>query len=203
MVGVKGQVQQRGVERRQAILEAAIAVFARDGFRGSAINDIGARAGISGTGVLHHFGSKAQLLFAVIRERDKRAEVAFRELADTGGIEMLRGLRRYAHQAVDEPGLNALHTVLLVEGLAEGSLTHEYFQTRLTRVTRWIADGLERGKGAGEIRGEVDSAATAAMIVAFQEGASTNWQLNPSRSIVELYDSFFDNLIAVVATVAS
>jgi AcrR family transcriptional regulator len=196
MVGVKGQVQQRGVERRQAILEAAIEVFARNGFRGSAINEIGARAGISGTGVLHHFGSKSKLLFAVIQERDRLAAAEFRELADTGGIEMLRGLMRYAHRAVAEPGLNSLHTVLLAEGLAEGALTHDYFETRLHQVTRRIARGLERGKASAELRDDVDTAATAAMIVAFQEGASLLWQLNPSVSIVELYDTFLEGLIA-------
>ncbi len=195
MVGVKGQVQQRGVARRQAILEAAIAVFAEHGFRGSAINEIGARSGISGTGVLHHFGSKSQLLFAVLQERDRRAEVEFRELAHEGGIEMLRGLIRYAHQGEAEPGLNALHTALLVEGLSADSLTHDYFVARQTSVARWLADGIERGKASGEIRGDVDAAAVASMIVAFQEGASLVWQLQPEQSIVGLYETFLAGLI--------
>jgi AcrR family transcriptional regulator len=195
VVGVKGQVQQRGVARRQAILEAAIAVFAEHGFRGSAINEIGARSGISGTGVLHHFGSKAQLLFAVLQERDRRAEVEFRQLANTGGIEMLRGLVRYAHQGAAEPGLNALHTALLVEGLSQESLTHDYFVARETAVSRRLAEGIERGKETGEIRADVDADAVAAMIVAFQEGASLVWQLQPEQSIVVLYETFLEGLI--------
>jgi len=161
VVGVKGQVQQRGVERRQAILSAAIEVFARNGFRGSAINDIGARAGISGTGVLHHFGSKAGLLFAVIQERDRLAEVGFRDLADAGGLEMLRGLIRYARKGLEEPGLNALHSVLLVEGLGSDSITHDYFVARMGQVTRLLAEGLAQGQAAGEIRHDVDVDATA------------------------------------------
>jgi AcrR family transcriptional regulator len=199
MVGVKGQVQQRGVARRQAILEAAIEVFAEHGFRGSAINEIGARSGISGTGVLHHFGSKAGLLFAVIQERDRRAQLEFRELADAGGLDMLRGLIRYAHQGVAEPGLNALHTVLLVEGLGDDSLTHDYFVTRQARIIDWLAQGIERGKAAGEIRPDVDAAATASTIVAFQEGASLLWQLDPAQSIVDSYETFLEGLIRDIA----
>jgi AcrR family transcriptional regulator len=198
MVGVKGQVQQRGIERRQAILEAAIDVFARNGFRGSAVNEIGQQAGISGTGVLHHFGSKAKLLFAVIQERDRRAELEFRELAGTGGIEMLRGLMRYARQGVAEPGLNALHSVLLVEGLGQDSLTHDYFLNRMRRIIKWIAEGLERGKETGEIRTDLDSHATAAAIVAFQEGASLVSQLDSKLSIVELYESYLTELISSI-----
>jgi AcrR family transcriptional regulator len=199
MVGIKGQVQQRGIERRQAILEAAIDVFARNGFRGSAITEIGQQAGISGTGVLHHFGSKANLLMAVIQDRDRRAESEFRELAGTGGIEMLRGLMRYARQGVAEPGLNALHTVLLVEGLGQETLTHDYFLSRMRRIIKWIAEGLERGKQSGEIRADVETEQTAAAIVAFQEGASLLAQLDPTRSIVELYESYLDELISSIA----
>lgn len=199
VVGVKGQVQQRGVERRQAILSAAIEVFARNGFRGSAINDIGARAGISGTGVLHHFGSKAGLLFAVIQERDRLAEVGFRDLADAGGLEMLRGLIRYARKGLEEPGLNALHSVLLVEGLGSDSITHDYFVARMGQVTRLLAEGLAQGQAAGEIRHDVDVDATAAMIVAFQEGASLVWQLDERRSIVDLYTTFLDGLITSIS----
>jgi AcrR family transcriptional regulator len=195
VTGVKGQVQQRGVERRRAILEAAIDVFARTGYRGSAVNEIGEQAGITGTGVLHHFGSKAALLLATIRERDRRAEPGFRSLAENGGIEMLQGLVRYARQADLEPGLNALHTVIMAESLGEDSPAHDYFLDRSRLVVAQLATGIERGKEKGEIRSNVDSAATATMVLAFQEGASLMAQLDPALSLADLYDTFLSGLI--------
>jgi AcrR family transcriptional regulator len=195
VAGVKGQVQRRGIERRQAILEAAIEVFARSGYRGSAMNEIGERAGITGTGVLHHFGSKAALLLATIRERDRRAEPGFRSLAELGGVDMLRGLIRYARQGETEPGLNALHTVILAESLEEGTPAHEYFLDRSRLITGQLAKGIDRGKEQGLIRVDVDSTATAAMVVAFQEGASLMAQLDPSLSLADLYDTFLGGLI--------
>jgi AcrR family transcriptional regulator len=199
VTGVKGQVQQRGVARRQAIVEAAIEVFARTGYRGSAVNEIGELAGISGTGVLHHFGSKAALLLATIRERDRRAEPGFRSLAETGGTDMLRGLVRYARQADTEPGLNALHTVIMAESLGEDTPAHDYFLERSRRVMAQLASGIERGKELGQVRTDVDSAATAAMVLAFQEGASLLSQLDPDLSLADLYDSFLGGLITLLS----
>ncbi len=199
MSGVKGQVQRRGLERRQAILAAAIEVFARSGYRGSAVNEIGERAGITGTGVLHHFGSKASLLLATIRERDRLAGPGFRSLTEEGGIEMLRGLVRYARQAEDEPGLNALHTVILAESLDDDSPAHAFFLERARAVSSHLAMGIDRGMELGQIRSDVDSKATAAMILAFQEGASLMAQLDPALSVADLYDTFLEGLITYLS----
>ncbi len=56
-------------ERREEILAAAAALFARRGFHGVTIDDIGAAVGMSGPGLYRHFPGKeavlAQLLVAV------------------------------------------------------------------------------------------------------------------------------------------
>lgn len=54
-----------GQRRRQRIVAAAAERFDRDGFHGASIDDIGAAAGISGSGVYRHFESKDALLLAV------------------------------------------------------------------------------------------------------------------------------------------
>jgi AcrR family transcriptional regulator len=199
MAGVKGQIQQRGVQRREAILEAAIAVFARDGERGGALAEIGARAGTTRAGVLHHFGSKEALLLAAIQERDRRAGEDFFALGHEGGVAMLRGLMRYAVQTEREPGLAALHTTLLVENLHRRSAAHQYFQGRATEIRRVLAAGLEAGKRRGELRADIDCEAVAGEVLAFQEGASIMARLVDSPSLTELYRHYFDNLIARIA----
>src|ERR1700759_3376922 len=59
----------RGELRREQILAAAAALFARRGFHGVTIDDIGAAVGMSGPGLYRHFPGKeavlAQLLLAV------------------------------------------------------------------------------------------------------------------------------------------
>ncbi|MFI6980224.1 TetR/AcrR family transcriptional regulator [Embleya sp. NPDC050154] len=52
--------------RREALLGAAVRMFAEHGYAGVAIEDIGAAAGIAGPSVYNHFESKADLLSAAV-----------------------------------------------------------------------------------------------------------------------------------------
>ena len=62
----------RGRERREEILAAADAAFARHGFRGASLATIADEVGLSQPGVLHHFPSKEHLLLEVLRYREER-----------------------------------------------------------------------------------------------------------------------------------
>ena len=52
----------RGQARRQAILEAAMELYAKGGFRGTGLTAIGERVGVSHAAVLYHFGTARNLL---------------------------------------------------------------------------------------------------------------------------------------------
>jgi AcrR family transcriptional regulator len=56
----------RGRQRREAVLDAAAALFVEHGFHGTSVDDLGAAAGISGPGLYRHFASKDELLMAVL-----------------------------------------------------------------------------------------------------------------------------------------
>lgn len=59
------RVRTRDPERRNRILTAAADLVARKGFHTVSIAEIGAAAGITGSGVYRHFGSKAAVLVAL------------------------------------------------------------------------------------------------------------------------------------------
>ncbi|HUY47733.1 MAG TPA: TetR/AcrR family transcriptional regulator [Streptosporangiaceae bacterium] len=58
--------RQRDPERRARILDAAAGLAARRGFHTVSLADIGAEAGIVGSGVYRHFGSKTSILVAML-----------------------------------------------------------------------------------------------------------------------------------------
>lgn len=64
VVGQRGRL--RPVSRREAVLSAAVRLFAERGFRAVGMDDIGAAAGISGPTLYHHFPRKSALLAHVI-----------------------------------------------------------------------------------------------------------------------------------------
>lgn len=63
-----------GVERRQAIIQAAMHVFSRNGFSGSTTRKIAERAGISEAMIYSHFRSKQDLYAAIIDEKLQEGE---------------------------------------------------------------------------------------------------------------------------------
>jgi AcrR family transcriptional regulator len=199
MVGVKGQIQRRGVERRKAIVEAALELFAAKGARGTSVADVAEKVGITPPAVLHHFGTKDDLLLAVVEERDRRSEGAFLDLLAEGGLAAIRALAKVAEANQNERRLVAAYVVLEAENLQEDDVAHCYFLTRSRNMRQGIRAAIERGQESGEIRPDVDSKAKADEILAFMSGAAAQWSLDPTMSLVGLYETYLDGLIANLA----
>ncbi|TFD88448.1 TetR/AcrR family transcriptional regulator [Cryobacterium psychrotolerans] len=53
-------------DRREALLAAAASLFARSGFNGASIEDLGTAAGVSGPAVYRHFSGKQAVLAALL-----------------------------------------------------------------------------------------------------------------------------------------
>ncbi|GAA5069846.1 AcrR family transcriptional regulator [Thermocatellispora tengchongensis] len=68
--------------KRRAILDGALAVFARDGYSRASIDAISAEAGVSTRTVYNHFTDKAGLFQAVIQESASRAAAAQIEIIE-------------------------------------------------------------------------------------------------------------------------
>jgi AcrR family transcriptional regulator len=60
-----GAPRVRDPARKEKILAAAAALIARDGYHSVSMAEIGAEAGITGSGIYRHFGSKAAILVAI------------------------------------------------------------------------------------------------------------------------------------------
>jgi AcrR family transcriptional regulator len=65
-------------ERRAQVLEAARAVFARDGFAGGSAAAVAREAGVTRTLVHHYFGSRRELFLGVLEELAERLPAAIR-----------------------------------------------------------------------------------------------------------------------------
>jgi AcrR family transcriptional regulator len=176
---VKGQVQARGVQRRQAIVDAAIEHFAQEGYRGTGIAAIAKAAGVTTGGVLHHFGSKEGLLVEVLKERDRRALAAFRGVGTGTAASDLGIWAEVATWNEDRPALTRLYTVLHAESIHEGHPARAYFLERNEVVAAALRRTLQKGVDTGELRPGVDVAAKAAEIQAFLEGAALAWLHDP------------------------
>ena len=71
-----------GVSRSELILDAAIELFRAHGYHSVGIDEIGAKAGITGPGVYRHFPSKPSLLVELFTRVSERLVVEGRRLAN-------------------------------------------------------------------------------------------------------------------------
>jgi len=87
----------RGVQTRQAILDAAHALFLENGFNGTSMRQIAARAGgIAVGGIYNHFESKDGIFRALLEERGPYNEViaALQHIDGETGPEMVADVIR-------------------------------------------------------------------------------------------------------------
>lgn len=90
--------RKQTAKTREYILDAALATFGNRGYNNGSLVEIADQVGMTHTGVLHHFGSKDQLLLAVLAHRDLASS---RDLEDA---KLPRGAELFVHL---RPGLTA------------------------------------------------------------------------------------------------
>lgn len=200
MPPVKGQTQARGRVTRKAILDAACSLFARNGYRGTSLAAIGDAVGLTQQGVLHHFPSKERLLVAVIDAYDRDHQALRDDIFRDGGIASLRRLPEIIDAIFEDPEQMRMFAVLGAENLDPDSLAHDYFVGRHRRVRGWFEAALRAGQATGEIRDDLDVAATGSEMLAFQDGLITRCLLDPAGIAPrQAYRRFIERLIKDVA----
>lgn len=83
-------------ERKEAIVEAAAALYARRGFNGASVADLAERCKTSKSLIYHYYQSKEDILFDVMVSHVRALEEAARE-AVAGDGDAAEKLRRLAH----------------------------------------------------------------------------------------------------------
>src|SRR5690554_5274750 len=107
------------LERRKRILEAASEVFGEKGYVKGSLADIAERVGMTHAGVLHHFGSKDQLLLAVLAHRDTTDVEHLEDQHIPDGLELFKHLVRTAERNESRVGIVQVFAVLSAESRSE------------------------------------------------------------------------------------
>ncbi len=122
--------------RREPIFESALRLFRERGFHATAINDIGADAGVTGPAIYAHFESKGEVLAEAIREGCRRIGSALEEALvddDLSAQEQLERLvRAYVRVALENSDMNACYVLELrhLESERRGPLRRSARQLR-------------------------------------------------------------------------
>lgn len=149
----------RTAEKRQAIVEAATALFLRNGFRGTSMDDVAAAAAVSKQTVYKQFTDKDGLFREIVGGVTGNSDVIVETLtAAFGGAlartsdeleDRLRAVSRTYLDAVLRPQVLSLRRLIIAEAEQFPDLARRYYQQAPTRGIDVIVDHLRPYAAAG------------------------------------------------------
>lgn len=162
----------RGGDKREAILRAGLARFARYGFRRTSVEDIAGEADISRAAVYLHFKNKEEIFRALARALQEQALTAAQEAAKEGPIELrLRRILEAKMATLFDVVYGSSHAAELLDESNRicGDISAESMRQYLQLLTGVIAAATRRGEIAPQRTG-LRPAAAAELIVQCAEG---------------------------------
>jgi TetR/AcrR family transcriptional regulator, fatty acid metabolism regulator protein len=163
------------VDKRRVILDAAIRVFARQGFHNCRVSDIAAEAGVAYGLVYHYFDSKEEMLNELFSERWSLL-IAASEQAQRGGGTPREKLAAIAGFIIDSYRRDPeLMKVIIVEVTRAAN---SFGRTHLPEI-RQAYDEIEKivadGQAEGTFREDVDAAFASMLFYGAIEQLLSGW----------------------------
>jgi AcrR family transcriptional regulator len=188
-----------GIARRLQVVTAAVDVFGQYGFKGGTLQQVAERVGVTPAAIEKLFGSKEQLLIAVLEHWGEQTQ----EVSGHGakGFAHLEGFRKLMRYHVKHKGLLELYIRMAAEATsadhpARPFMTERYDAT-LADMRQIFVDGVEQGLFRPMTPDEISNEAE--WLLATMDGLEIQFLLNPDFDLVGSYDRFLDHLEARLA----
>lgn len=187
---------QRGIERRREIVSVATEVFGEHGFKGGTLQRVADRVGVTTGAILKLFGTKEQLLIAVLENWDTVTKTVI--VAESTGVARLEGFRRLMHYHVEHRGLLDLYVTMAAEATAPDHPAHDFMRNRyrksLLDMQKLFRDAVAEGDFAPMSESEVE--AEASFLLATMDGLEIRHLLATPTDLVAAFDVYVESLIA-------
>src|SRR3954454_14338833 len=178
--GVRGPYA-KSAQRSSEILDAATTVFATHGYTGGSLRDIARQLDLSLTSITHHFGSKYELLEAVLERADTTTSGA--AVFDFDAACTDRGVAAATLERVqsnlDRPELLRLFAILSAEASVPTHPAHDWFVDRYRRKTDSVAAALAFDQRMGRIAARRDPLLLSRLLIGTWDGIQLQWLIDP------------------------
>src|SRR5260370_34303476 len=156
-----GRRDGRSARKRRAITEAATALFLRDGYRNTSMDQVAADAAVSKQTVYKHFADQEQLFREIVLGATANAEAIITDLTPvlrSNEIDSAADLRTVltdlARRYIDgvlRPNVLALRRLIIAEAQPFPDLAPTYFHHAPSRGIDVIAHALRTYEGRGRL----------------------------------------------------
>jgi AcrR family transcriptional regulator len=168
-------------ETRQKLLDAALHVFARNGYERATVDEIVREAGFSKGAFYVHFETKEDLFWEMLEERISAQQEMFRQRIDPS-VSVAENERRILEQAFNMSA-HPLGPAVILEFTAHG-MRDEKVREQLSKMYEswhtFVTETLKAGQDLGIVRKDVDLALLASTIMALFEGSMIQSHFAPA-----------------------
>ncbi len=180
-------------DKRDAILRAAMQVFARRGFFNSQVADVARVAGVAAGTVYLYFRSKDHLL-ASIFEKTMQEAIDEGQAALAGIDDPVARLREIARLHLDRMGRDRDMAIVFQVELRQSVKYMEKFSSSLLQdYLRLIGNTIAKGQAEGALRGDISATVAAKILFGALDEMATNWILSKrAYSLVSKADTVVD-----------
>jgi len=163
------------IEKRRVILDAAVRVFARQGFHTCRVSDIADQAGVAYGLVYHYFSSKEEILDTLFLER---WDLMLEAIAEADAQQRSPREKLYAIAAfiIDSYRYDPeLMKVIIVEVTRAANTFGRTHLAKIREAYDKIAEIVRRGQAGGLFREEIDPSFAALAFYGLIEQVLTAW----------------------------
>src|SRR5512144_1054089 len=144
----------RQADRRRQILEAAVKVFARNGFHAARVGDIAEEAGVAYGLVYHYFKSKEELLETIFRDTWTEMLARVREV-EASGVPASEQVRQVTALLLRTWRRDPDLVRVLVREVTRSPHVQREIE-EITEAMKVLEGIIRRGQEAGEFRPQLD-----------------------------------------------
>jgi len=171
--------------KRDAILRAAINVFAERGYFNSQVADVARVAGVAAGTVYLYFRSKDDLLISIF-ERGMREAIAEGRTLVAAHVDPRERLRQFARLHLARLGRNRNLAVVFQVELRQSTKFMERFSATLLRdYLGLMRDAIAEGQQSGLFRRDLNPTVAAKMLFGALDEMATNWILSRRKYSLE------------------
>jgi AcrR family transcriptional regulator len=162
-------------------MDAALGVFARNGYERATVDEIVREAGYSKGAFYVHFEAKEDIFWAMLEERLAHQQEAFREALDIS-VPVAQNLQTILRSLFSLNQEDPLWSALFMEFIAHASRNGKIRDKLGGMYRNWrgfSVEVLHAGQDAGLVRKDLDAEFLASVIIAVIEGSMMQARLAP------------------------
>jgi len=189
-----------GIKRRREVLEAAADIFGQYGYAGGSLRQIAEQVGVTPTALLRLFGTKENLLIAVLEywgEESAKAALSEEGGLRKSGLAFFKSMESAMEYHTTHRGLLELFLTLTIEATDPAHPARQFITRRYEALIAQATVALAEAERTGEVRPftAAEREHEVRQLFAIMDGIEIQWLLDPTVDLVESFHYAFSLIL--------